>query len=439
MTTLKPWLAAVAIWLNLQVPAYALGLIRDAEIESILDELAAPIFEAAGLDPDTVQIYLVNDSRLNAFVAGGQNLFINTGLLQRAEGLHQIAGVIAHETGHIAGGHLTRLSQASDTASAEALIGAVLGAAAALAGAPQLGTAIIAGGATIAERGFLRFNRGQEQAADQAAIGYLERSRISPRGLMEFFRILENRNLRISSDGSEFLRTHPLTRDRIAFLEAQIAQSPIGDLPESDESLLAHARIEAKLDGFLGERGDVLRKWRGDSMPDRYARAIADYREGRIDSALSEVASLIDEAQADPYLHELQGQILFESGRIDQSIAPYRKALEQLPASALMRLGLARALIERAAPGDLEESASLLREAAGVEPRNATVHRFLGIALGRSGQHLKADLSLAEAAVLRGDKDDADLYLRRARKGVISGDVDWLKLQDLTRARNRLD
>lgn len=438
MTILRLWFGICLITIGASHNALAISLIRDTEIETTLEKLSEPIFEAAGLSPQSVQIYLVNDPRLNAFVAGGQNLFIHTGLLQRAEGLDQIAGVIAHETGHIAGGHLTRLSQASQTASTEALIGAVLGAAAAIAGAPQLGTAIIAGGATVAERGFLRFNRGQEQAADQAAIGYLRAAQINPRGLLEFFKILENQNLRLSSEGSEFLRTHPLTRDRISFMERQVEVSPLANKPKSPERQLAHARIAAKLDGFLGQRADVLRKWRGDTLPDRYARLIADYRDGRIDAALDELDDVLLDHADDPYFQELRGQILFESGRIDQAIDPYRKALHAQPNSAMIRLGLARALIEQAGNQNLGEAVELLKQASQAEPRNASVHRFLGLALGRSGKPLEADLSFAEAAILRGQKSDADLYLRRARQGVENGTSLWLKLQDLSRARDDL-
>ena len=90
--------------------------------------------------------------------------------------------MIAHETGHIAGGHLSRTMQAQQNAGISSIAGVLLGAAAAVAGAPQLGTAIIAGGATVAQSGFLKFSRGQEQAADQAAVTYLRALQMSPRG-----------------------------------------------------------------------------------------------------------------------------------------------------------------------------------------------------------------------------------------------------------------
>lgn len=432
--------AALAIGLVLVgSQASAISLIRDAEIEGILADISEPLFASAGLDPDSVNIFIVNDNSLNAFVAGGQNLFIHTGLLQRAETLDQVSGVIAHEAGHIAGGHLTRLGQASQAAGTEALIGALLGAAAAVAGAPQLGTAIIAGGATVAERNLLAFSRAQEQSADQAAIGYLYNAGLSPRGLLEFMEILQNQNLRINAEGSEFLRTHPLTRDRILFLEGEYERSPLRNEPTSPESIERHQRMKAKLDGFLGERARTWQEWTGDSMPARYARSISDYRSGRIDDALATLASLIEEAPDDPYLQELDGQILFESGRIDEAVEPYRMALAGLPDSALIRLGLARALMERGGDqADLQEAVDLLTRATQIEPFNPSMWRFLGIAHGRLGNQNEADLALAEAAILRGNRDDANLYLRRARQNIQSGDPGWIKLQDLTRARDEM-
>ena len=257
------------------LPAQAATVIRDAEIEETIGRIAKPIFDAAGLDPDAVDVIILRDGQLNAFVAGGQNLFLNTGLLTRTENPDQLAGVIAHETGHIAGGHLSRAMAARERATVQSLLGAVLGAAAAVAGAPQVGTAIMAGGATVAQSGVLAFSRAQEQSADQAAVTYLAQSGRSPEGLVSFFEILENQNLRISSGGNAFLRTHPLTRERMAFLEDRVAGSPYKGKAPEDSVIDSHARMVAKLDAFLAEPGATLRHYAGGGVVDRYARAVA--------------------------------------------------------------------------------------------------------------------------------------------------------------------
>src|SRR3954471_13221791 len=204
----RTMLVAAACLVACALPAHAAGLIRDAEIEATVAGIAIPIFTAARLDPESIDIYVLNDPTLNAFVAGGQNLFINTGLILRTAGPDQLAGGIAHETGHIAGGHLSRTVQAQQNAGISTVAGMLLGAAAAVVGAPQLGTAIMAGGATVGQRGLLKFSRIQEEAADEAAVKFLKALQMSPEGLLEFFHVLETQNLRISADGSEFLRNN---------------------------------------------------------------------------------------------------------------------------------------------------------------------------------------------------------------------------------------
>jgi predicted Zn-dependent protease len=417
-------------------PAQAQGLvlIRDNEIEAVIREITDPIFAAAGLNPRDVTIYLVKNNVLNAFVAGGQNVFIHTGLLSRAERPEQLAGVLAHETGHIAGGHLSRARQAIESAGYQSLIGALLGVAAAAAGAPALGTAIMAGGATVAQRGLLAYSRTQEQAADQAAVTYLKALELPPDGLREFFEILERSSLRIESEGNVYLRTHPLTRDRIEFIEDQEARSPYAGNRLPDELQEGFRRARAKLDAFLEDPRRTLDRYPGDGFVDRYARAIALYRVPRLDEALALVDELIGEEPDNPYLLELKGQMLFENGRITASIEPQREAVRLRPDSALMRIGLARALIEQQDPAALEEGAAMLREAVRLEPRNAPAWRFLGIAEGRLGRNLAASLALTEAAVLRRNRRDAELFLARARAAVRPGDPEWYRVQDLERA-----
>lgn len=427
-------LGAAALLLGAASPADAATMIRDAEIEETIARIADPIFEAARLDREAIDVYLLRDDKLNAFVAGGQNLFLNTGLLIRSESADQLAGVIAHETGHIAGGHLSRAVAARERATVESLLGAVLGVVAAAAGAPQVGTAILAGGATVAQRGVLSFSRTQEQAADQAAVGLLAATGRSPEGLLGFMQILDGQNLRLAADGNPFLRSHPLTRDRVAFLEQQAKASPYPAEAPDRGLAEAHARMVAKLDGFLAEPNAALRRHQGDGLPARYARAVAHYRLSQVDKALALLDQLSAERPTDPWFRELRGQILFESGKLAEAEAPYREALRLRPGSALMRLGLARTLMERGGDARLAEAAALLKEVVRVEPRNAGAWRFLGVAQGQLGAEDEAALSLTEHSVLAGRKDDAELHLRRAQAAIEPADPGWVRVQDLTRA-----
>ncbi len=426
----------VTIGLILSPPTHAqdkggINLIRDAEIESTLHAITDPILDAAGISPGTVNLYIVRDRRLNAFVAGGMNLFLNTGLLMRTEHPGQLAGVIAHEVGHIAGGHLSRVGGARERAAAEVILSTVLGAAAAVAGAPALGTAIIAGGQTVAQGDYLRFSRSQEQTADQAGVSYLRRIGLSSAGLAEFFHILDEQNLLSSARDNPYLRSHPLTRDRIRFVEGQAAADVDAGFPDGWEK--GHARMVAKLTAFLDDPGRVLQSATGDDLIDRYERAIALYRVPELDRAVAEIDRLIADHPDDPYFHELKGQMLFENGRIDAAIAPYRQAVALKPVP-LLRIGLARALIESGGGEAGREAIGQLKTALGGEPRNAGAWRLLGIAQGRAGEEGEASLSLAEWALLSGKDDDARLHARRAEHRIGPNDPGWLQLQDILRA-----
>lgn len=407
------------------------NLIRDAEIEATLHQMINPILDAAGISAGSVNIYIVKDKQLNAFVAGGQNLFLNTGLLQRTEHPGQLAGVIAHEVGHIAGGHLSRVGTAQSRAAAEVILATVLGAAAAVAGAPALGTAIITGGQTYAQGEYLSFSRSQEQAADQAAISYLDRLDLSPEGLAEFFHILDEQNL-LTTQNNPYLRSHPLTRDRLRFVEAKVAEQAGNETGFPTIWNLGHQRMVVKLEAFLDDPRRTLEKFKGDALTDRYARAIGYYRLPDLEKAVAEIDGLIDDFPEDPYFHELKGQMLFENGRVDAAIEPYREAVRLEPA-ALLRIGLAKALIES---GDVEagrQAIEQLQAAVSNEPTNAGAWRLLGIAQGRAGEEGEASLSLAEWALLTGKPDDAKLHARRAEGRIGPNDPGWYQLQDILR------
>jgi predicted Zn-dependent protease len=279
----------------------------------------------------------------------------------------------------------------------------------------------------------MRFSRSQEQAADQAAVSYLDRVGVSSAGLAEFFRILENQNMLAVSRSNPYLQTHPLTRDRIIFVENRVQGEGARDLPAGWPS--AHGRMVVKLQAFLLDPREVLQRYDGDdTLLGRYARTIALYRLPDLPAALESIEALLAEHPDDPYFHELKGQMLFENGRIEEAIAPYRRAVELQPDAPLLRIGLAQAMIERGAPGADADAIAHLEEAVAREPTNAGAWRLLGIAQGRSGQEGVSNLSLAEYALLTGKQEDARLYARRAEGKIPPSDPAWLRLQDVLRA-----
>ena len=413
-----------------------MSLIRDAEIEDTIRAYAVPLLEASGLGADAVRLHIVNDSNINAFVAGGPNLFMSSGLLAAAEEPGEIIGVIAHEIGHIAGGHLVRTRDALENASAEMILATVLAAGAFIAGEGEVGSAIVTGGQALAQQSFLSYSRAQEQSADQAAVRLLERTGQSAAGLLRMFERLKERERFSLSEASGYLRTHPLTRERIRFIRDLVEEESAGVGKIPDALGIAHRRMVAKLKGFLDPPEETLRAYPADddSTVARYARAIAYYRIPDLEPALATLDALIADFPDDPWFHELKGQVLFENGRVREAIAPYERAVVLQGDAALLRLGLARAQIEIGDAASLASAVANLEAATRLE-KNEPQHWYqLGIARGRAGGRAASSLAFAEAAYLRGNLESALHHAAAATDGLAHGSAGWLRAEDIRNA-----
>jgi len=443
-----PTFAAILLGFSLFIPEPVdaaksrFSFIRDAEIENTIRVFATPLFRAAGLEPSAVQIYLVKDKSLNAFVAGGQKLFLNTGLLMRSENPGQVIGVIAHETGHISGGHLSRVHGALEQSTAQSILALVLGGAAAIAtGRGDIGQAIALGGQQVGLRSFLQYSRTQEAAADQAAMKILEATGQSARGLLEFFDILGDQELLSVKRQDPYVRTHPLSRERVNAVRAHVDQSPFGDREWSPAYHMAQARIRAKLRSFLDPFGHTMRRYptKDTSLPARYARAIAYFRKPDLENGLTRIDALIDEHPRDPYFLEVKAQFLFESGRAAEALPVYQAATDLAPHDSLIRRALAQVQLELDDPALLEPAAKNLRMVLRDEADSPFTWRLLAIAYGRNGQIAESSLALAEEAVLKGEKAAATHHAGRAEKLLPRGSSGWLKAQDILHATKKKD
>jgi predicted Zn-dependent protease len=418
--------------------------IRDAEIENYLHSLAAPIYRAADIDPKSVEIVIVQSSVVNAFVAEGMNEFFYTGLLQLTDSPEQLVGVIAHETGHIAGGHLIRGKEEMRNASAEAILGTILAVAAGAAtGNAGVAAGGMAGGTQIAERSFLSFSRSQEASADSAGMSFLDRAGISARGLVEFFHKLAGQEMLPKDRQDEYVRTHPLTQDRIDAVQRHLDASPLKDAKLADKFTTMHERMKAKLLGYLQPETALLRYADGDPrLSARYARAIALYRTAKPDRAIALTDGLIKEEPTNPFFYELKAQIQFENARIEEAIVNYKKAVELLPDSALLQQAYGHALLESKDQGRdstrLDLAIQHLLESNRLEDRTPMTWRFLASAWGRKAELTKdpayeamATYALAEEAAAQGNEKGAGQLADRAMKSLPKGSTYWLRAQDI--------
>jgi predicted Zn-dependent protease len=424
-----------------QGEAKSLRLVRDSEVENIIRAYATPLFQAAGLNPKAIDVYLVQDPRLNAFVTSGLNMFINTGLLMRTDDPLQVIGVVAHETGHLAAGHTATRNENVRRSTKGVIASYVIGLAAAIAtGRPEFASAVISGGQDIALKGLLNYTRSQESTADQVAIRLLNGTGQSPRGLLEFMRILGGQEVLLRASQDPYLRSHPLTQDRVAFLEDQVQKSPFGSAHASPGFVMLHDRMQAKLIGFLQPMERVLRRYpeSDDSLPARYARAIAHYRNSGLTTALGLTEALIAESPDDPYFRELKGQMLFENGRVTEALPAYEAAARLLPDSPQLRLGLAQVLIEINEPALDEKALVSLAQTLRHEPDNSFAWRLSAIAYGRRGDVGLTALALAESALARGKPKEAREQATRAQKILAEGSVGWLRAADIENTATRM-
>lgn len=419
-----------------------LNLIRDAEIESTIRTFTVPIWKAAGLDPNGVEIMLVQDGSLNAFVAGGQRIFINTGLIMRTERPNQLIGVMAHESGHIAGGHLARMQEELRDLSTLQILETIL-AGGALAGGIAGGTS--AGGTGGGHGGgtgrpmapgslmsFLKYTQTQESAADQAAIGYLQRTGQSPKGTVEFLRYLQREEKLAINRRDPYLTTHPLTPERISAFERAAANSPYANTPDSPQFLLLHQRMVAKLYGFIAPDTALQRYGEADrSLPARYARAIALYRKGALGSALLTIDGLLKEYPNDPYFHEVRAQMLYENGRAAESIPSYRRAVQLAPAAAILKIDLARALLDVNNPDNIREAMRNLDLASQRESGNFELWRLMASGYSQLNDQGMTSLARAEMAALRGQRAEAQAHAEAASRQLTAGTPAWQRAQDL--------
>ncbi|SMF67241.1 Putative Zn-dependent protease, contains TPR repeats [Tistlia consotensis] len=427
---------AVTLAVSSGAPAFAaqMKLLRDAEIENTIRTFITPILQAAGLNPNTVTIYLVEDPHLNAFATTDQRIFLNSGFLIATDGPGEVIGVIAHEAGHVAGGHMNRMRDEIANARMTSLAATLLGIGAALLtgnpGAMRAGATI---GNDIAIKNYMSYSQGQEHAADQAAVTFMRGAHDNPEGLLDFMRKLEGQRVLNAIHQDPYLSTHPLTDTRINFLEEAVKESPYRNKPYPPEWVEMHARMKAKLIGYLEAPAAVARAYppSDTSLPARYARAISTYKNGSIPDALKQIDALIAERPQDPYFRELKGQVLLETGKIPEAQAAYQKSVDLLPEEPQLRLQLAFVQIQDNSPAMDKAALANLSKVLAHEPDDASAWRLSAIANGRLGNDGMAALSMAEYNFARGNWRDARGQAERAKSLLAENSTGWLRAADI--------
>ncbi len=431
---LKTVVALLAIIPMTLQSVHAQSILRDAETEKLFDDMSVPLIKAAGLDPRNVRIILVGDPSINAFTAGGQDVFIHSGLIAASTSAGEVQGVIAHELGHVAGGHVLRSAEGIKEATGISILSLVLGAAAIAAGAGEAGAAVLGVGQQLAVGRYLAFSRVQEATADAAAQTYLTSTGISGKGMISFFKKLQGLEFRYGAEaGDGFAYDHPLTGDRIAVLQDKFVNDPAWNKPGDAAIEARFQRVKAKLEGFTATPAKTLVDYpiTNNSVPAHYARAYAWHRSAYPDKALGEVDALLKIAPKDPYFLELKGQILLESGKPTEALPILRAAVEETNAQPLIAALFGHALIATEDPANLAEAQKVLKASINRDNENPFAWYQLGVVYGAAGDDARAAMASAERFHLEGQPRLALANAEVAVRTLPPGSADWLRAQDI--------
>lgn len=416
------------------------ALIRDGEIEEILKSYLTPIFKAAGLNPTSARLYIIHSKDVNAFAMGGGRIAVTTGLLLKADSALQVMGVLAHETAHLAGNHTIRGAEAYERALLQGLLGTLGGVAAGLAGSPEAAVGLILGSQEFAKNNFLKFSRTQESAADQGATRFLDHLGYSSQGMLEFMQTLRKDELFSEQYIDPYASTHPLHSERIDFFRSHLSRSPHAQksLPKIFED--DFKRLQVKLTAFTTTPDVTLSRFvsTDQSLLARYGRAIAHFQNSHIEDSLREIDSLTQEFPSDPYFWDLKGQVLFETGKLNESAKAYEKAVKLSSHIPLFRVSWAHAMIESNDPHKLETAFSELLRAKTEEPENPLTYRLLAVCYGKKGQVDLAALSLAEMALVVGDLKTAEQQAKRSLHFLKNDPANQARAKDILEEVKRL-
>jgi predicted Zn-dependent protease len=420
-------------------------ILRDTESEALLREYTRPILRTAGLEKQNIQMVIINESVFNAFVADGRRIFVNYGAIMQSETPNQIIGVLAHETGHLAGGHLAKMREQLAQAQTQMIIAMLLGAGALVAGSrgggnsglANAGAAAVAGPQEMIRRNLISYVRQQEENADRAGVKFLTATGQSAKGMYETFKRFTNESLFAAHGADPYLQSHPMPAERVAALEELARSSPYWDKKDDPALQLRHDMMRAKISGFMERQDTVYRRYpmSDTSLPARYAHAITTYLHGDLRSAVAQIDGLIQLQPGNPYFYELRGQALLEGGRPAEAVAPLRKAVQLSNNAPLIEMLLGQALVASDNKAYTEEAISILRAAVARETEAPIGYTQLAMAYGRKGDYAQADLASAQAAYLRGDNKTARDLASRAKTRFAIGTPGWVKADDIVSAK----
>ena len=413
-------------------PGYAASLINDTETERVITDLIAPLAAAADIPDGRLRVHIVGDNQFNAFVMGGEDVYVYTGLLTQIKSPDALQAVVAHELGHTIGGHMTQMSDRMSAEMLRTMIIQALGIGLmAVGGDPSLGAGVLAGSSGVAQQSMLAFTRDEERIADDMGLKLMIRAGLNPDGFVQVFEQMGHMTGALESRINPNRINHPLTAERLNNVRAQIEKMDSDYIPTNAPTDAQRAEFElvrAKLIGYLDSAENVATAYPKSDTSDAalYAHAIAYMRGGNLDAARTTTLALIDRAPDNPYFYELLGDVEYQLGHYDDSVSAYEKSLELTDNAPQIETALALVLSERNKSGDRARAIELCKRALLTSPMPLTYW-----VLARAYDDGRADWARAEYYHMMGKKELAREYARRARKSLKPNAPEYIKSGDI--------
>ncbi|MFQ6729709.1 MAG: M48 family metalloprotease [Alphaproteobacteria bacterium] len=412
------------------IPAHAVSMINDTETEKLLADLIQPLANAAKIPDGRLKIHIVDDDDFNAFVSGGEDVYIYTGLLKQIKTPNALQAVVAHEMGHMLGGHTAQMADRLSAEMKRTMLIQALGVGLMVAGGnPSLGAGVLAGSSGIAQQSMLAFTRDEERIADNMGVNLMIDAGQNPNGFVTVFEQMRDLTGELESKINPNRINHPLTNERLNNVKSQIKQSDIKNThtAQPDE----YEMVRAKLIGYLDNSKSVLAKYpyTDKSSPALYARAIANMRNGNLDGAKMGVQTLISRMPDNPYMYELMGDIEYQFGHYDDSVRAYEQALKLTKNAPQIQTALALVLTERKKPNDDTRAIELCKASLLSEP-TAFTYWVLARAYGDNDNGRSA-WAMAEYYHMNKKEDEAKKYAKIAQKHLKKTDPEYIKAGEL--------
>ena len=398
-----------------QIRAHS-SYLDDAEIADYLNHLGFQLISSSNDPAQEFEFFALEDNAINAFALPGGFIGVNTGLILAAQSESELASVLSHEIAHVTQHHLARMvaGQKFDSLAAMAAIAVAILAARSNPDAAQAALVGVQAGAIQRQ---LNFTRTHEQEADRIGLTTLQKAGFDTRALPAFFERLQKATRLVDNGAPSYLRTHPLTTERIADIANRVQQTPFRLVADSLAFHLVRAKLKASQmpprEAVIYFSDALGKQKHGNQIAQRYGLVLALLRSGQTAKAEKKFSVLAKMTGQNPMVATLSGKIRRANKQDKGALTFYRTATQNFPQHRALLYDYAELLLQ---DKRYDQALALLVENIADHPTDSRLHELQARAYSALGNRQKAHHALARHYSLRGNLASAIEHLELARQ-----------------------